>query len=140
MADWVIVVDDDTTNLKAAGHILSKNGMRVTALKSGRLLLEFVTKNKPDLILLDLLMPEMDGFETLRALRKLPEGKDVPVVFLSANEEADAVVEGLSLGAMDFLHKPFVPELLTLRARHIIELDRFRRAAEARGEATGENA
>ena len=65
MADWVIVVDDDTMNLKMAGHILSNNNMRVTALKSGQALLDFVRENGyPDLILLDIKMPEMDGFET----------------------------------------------------------------------------
>ena len=66
MADWIIVVDDDTSNLKVAGHILSKAGMRVTALKSGKLTLDYVRKNGfPDLILLDVNMPDMDGFETL---------------------------------------------------------------------------
>ena len=62
MAEWIVVVDDDTTNLKAAGRVLSDNGMRVTALKSGSLLLDYLGKNTPDLILLDVLMPEMDGF------------------------------------------------------------------------------
>ena len=62
--DWVVVVDDDILNLKMAGHILSKHNMRVTALKSGTALIEFIKTNKPDLILLDIKMPGMDGFET----------------------------------------------------------------------------
>ena len=66
MASWIIIVDDDVTNLKAAGQILSKNNMRVTALKSGKSLLDYVReKGAPDLILLDINMPGMDGFETL---------------------------------------------------------------------------
>ena len=65
MADWVIVVDDDVTNLKMAGHILSKQNMRVTALKSGLALIEYVKTNQPDLILLDVMMPGLDGFETM---------------------------------------------------------------------------
>ena len=72
MADWIIVVDDDTSNLKMAGHILSKANMRVTALKSGQALLDYFDTpgTNADLILLDIKMPEMDGFETLSKLRK----------------------------------------------------------------------
>jgi putative nucleotidyltransferase with HDIG domain len=124
MADWVIVVDDDVTNLKMAGHILSKKGMRVSALKSGRALLDFIGANDaPDLILLDIKMPEMDGFETLRRLRELEAGKnEIPVIFLTADESESSETTGLSLGAMDFIKKPFVPDVLALRVRHIIDL------------------
>jgi putative nucleotidyltransferase with HDIG domain len=124
MADWVIVVDDDVTNLKMAGHILSKKGMRVSALKSGRALLDFIGANDaPDLILLDIKMPEMDGFETLRKLRELEAGKsEIPVIFLTADESESSETTGLSLGAMDFIKKPFVPDVLALRVRHIIDL------------------
>ena len=69
MADWIVVVDDDMSNLKMAGHILSQNNMRVSALKSGKALLDWIKDNSPDLILLDIHMPEMDGFETLKQLR-----------------------------------------------------------------------
>lgn len=129
MADWVIVVDDDTLNLKMAGHILSKNNMRVTALKSGQALLEYIKDNEaPDLILLDIKMPGMDGFETLKKLREQENGKDeIPVIFLTADEDEESETKGLSLGAMDFIKKPFVPEVLTLRVRHIIELIRLQR-------------
>ena len=141
MADWVIVVDDDVSNLKMAGHILSKNNMHVTALKSGQALLDYirgidddVSRNrseKPDLILLDIRMPEMDGFETLLRLRAQQEGGDeIPVIFLTANEDEESEMKGLSLGAMDFIKKPFVPEVLTLRVRHIIDLIRLQRNLE----------
>ena len=129
MADWVIVVDDDVMNLKSAGHILSKNNKRVTALKSGQALLDYIRENEtPDLILLDIKMPEMDGFETLKKLREQENGKDeIPVIFLTANDDEESETTGLSLGAMDFIKKPFVPEVLTLRVRHIIELIRLQR-------------
>lgn len=129
MADWVVVVDDDTMNLKMASHILSKSNMRVTALKSGQSLLDFVKENEtPDLILLDIKMPEMDGFETLKRLREQESGKDeIPVIFLTASEDEESETMGLTLGAMDFIKKPFVPEVLTLRVRHIIELKRLQR-------------
>lgn len=133
MADWVIVVDDDISNLKMAGHILSKNNMRVTALKSGQALLDYVQEHEaPDLILLDIRMPEMDGFETLQRLRELQVGKDeIPVIFLTANEDEQSELMGLSLGAMDFIKKPFVPEVLTIRVRHIIDLIRLQRNLES---------
>ncbi|MBQ9419604.1 MAG: response regulator [Synergistaceae bacterium] len=125
---WIIVVDDDVANLMMAGNLMSKHGMRVTALKSGKALLEYIEKNEvPDLCLLDIKMPDMDGFETLRALRTTQKGKELPVVFLTADESERAETTGLSLGAMDFIKKPFVPEILVLRARHIIDLVRLQK-------------
>ena len=123
--DWVIVVDDDLTNLKMAGHILSKHGMRVSALKSGQALLDYVAANgAPDLILLDIKMPGMDGFETLKRLQQQEAGKaEIPVIFLTADENEESETMGLSLGAMDFIKKPFIPDVLTLRVRHIIDLN-----------------
>lgn len=129
MADWVVVVDDDIMNLKMAGRILSTNNMRVTALKSGQALLDYIKENEtPDLILLDINMPGMDGFETLKKLREQEVGQEeIPVIFLTANDDEDSETRGLSLGAMDFIKKPFVPEVLTLRVRHIIDLIRLQR-------------
>ena len=129
MADWIVVVDDDTLNLKMAGHILSNSNMRVTALKSGQALLDFVQKQgAPDLVLLDVKMPGMDGFETLEKLREQEQGKEeVPVIFLTADEDETSEEKGISMGAMDFIKKPFSPELLVLRVKHIIELVRLRR-------------
>ena len=127
--DWIIVVDDDITNLKMAGHILSKNGMRVSALKSGQALLDYVkTNGSPDLILLDIKMPGIDGFETLKRLREQEAGKDeTPVIFLTADENEESETMGLSLGAMDFIKKPFVPDVLAIRVRHIIDLDHLQK-------------
>ncbi len=129
MADWVIVVDDDVTNLKMAGHILSRKGMRVSALKSGQALLDFISANDtPDLILLDIKMPGMDGFETLRRLREQEAGKEeIPVIFLTADENEESETTGLSLGAMDFIKKPFIPDVLALRVRHIVDLSHLQR-------------
>ena len=131
MTDWVIVVDDDETNLKMAGHILSRAHMRVTAMKSGEALIDYIReKEVPDLILLDVKMPGMDGFETLAGLRKMEKGKMVPVIFLTADEKEDTEVKGLTAGAMDFIKKPFVPEVLTVRVRHMIDLDHLQRNLE----------
>lgn len=125
-----MVVDDDTANLQVAGRILSSGNMRVTALRSGKALLDYITKNgAPDLILLDINMPEMDGFEAMRRLRNMErEIADIPVIFLTADENAESESLGLSLGAMDFIKKPFVPEVLLTRVRHTIELITLRRS------------
>ena len=128
MADWVIVVDDDITNLKMAGHILSRQNMRVTALKSGTALIEYVKTNQPDLILLDIMMPGLDGFETMKILKEQMEpGKEIPIIFLTADENQESEMKGLQLGAMDFIRKPFAPEILVLRVKHTIELVRLQR-------------
>lgn len=124
MTKWIMVVDDDTANLQMAGHILSKNHMRVTALKSGQLLLDYVAnKGVPDLILLDIKMPEMDGFETLRQLRELEKEKgieEIPVIFLTADEERETESRGFEVGVADFIRKPFHPDVLMRRIDHIV--------------------
>lgn len=125
MADWVVVVDDDVTNLKMAGTILSRHGMRVTALKSGTVLLNYVHDNHPDLILLDIKMPGLDGFATLERLKESNDTADIPVIFLTADDNEASETRGLQLGAMDFIKKPFVPDVLVLRVRHTIELVRL---------------
>ena len=131
MADWVIVVDDDPANQKFAGYILSNSGYRVTALKSGQAFLDYVAKNgHPDLVLLDINMPEMDGFETLRRFREQAPEKDTPVLFLTADENEESETKGLSLGAMDFIKKPFVPDVLVIRVRHIIDLNHLQKNLE----------
>ena len=124
MAKWIIVVDDDTANLKMAGHILSKNNMRVTAFKSGSTFLDYVNDNgMPDLVLLDIKMPVMDGFETLGELRKLEQQKGLmktPVVFLTADEDVDTETRGFEVGVSDFIRKPFNPDVLLRRIDNIM--------------------
>ena len=115
MAKWIIVVDDDTANLKIAGHILSKNNMRVTALKSGKSFLEYVDGNgMPDLVLLDIMMPEMDGITAMSAIR---QHSNVPVILLTAKSEDTDKILGLNVGADDYITKPFNPLEVTARVR-----------------------
>ena len=133
MTKWVIVVDDDTSNLKIAGHILSKNNIRVTALKSGKAFIEYVGSNgMPDLVLLDIKMPEMDGFETLTKLREIEADKGLmktPVVFLTADDDVDTETRGFEVGVSDFIRKPFNPDVLVRRINNILsnsqEMGRF---------------
>ena len=136
MANWIIVVDDDATTLKLAGHLLSKAGYRVTALQSGRVAIDYVRKNGiPDLFLLDVNMPDLDGFQTLNLLRKeMSPGQEVPAAFLTAENRHEQEARGLESGAMDYIKKPFDPDVLVTRVRRILDvqtqMNRFARNAE----------
>ena len=134
MEEHVVVVDDDVIILKNANTVLSEAGFKVTCLKSGRLLLDYVAKNAIDMLLLDIKMPDLDGFETMRLLRKWENEngiKEIPVIFFTANDDCESETMGLSLGAMDFIRKPFVAEVLTLRVRHLLDLIRLQRNLHA---------
>ena len=128
MAKWIMVVDDDTANLQMAGHILSKNNMRVTALKSGRAMLDYVKeKGAPDLILLDIKMPEMDGFESLKHLKELEKEmgiNEIPVIFLTADENTGTESRGFEEGVADFIRKPFNPDVLLKRIDNVISMQK----------------
>lgn len=125
MSDWILVVDDDTSNLRMASRILSAEQMRVSCLKSGEDALTFLHDNRPDLILLDVHMPGKDGFETLASIRSGKETAEIPVIFLTADDDSNTETRGLEAGAKDFIKKPFVPEVLLLRVRHTIDLFRL---------------
>lgn len=120
MSKWILVIDDDISNLKMASHILGSEKMRVSCSKSGGDAMKFLQENRPDLILLDVHMPEMDGFETLDAIRKSESTADIPVIFLTADEDSDTESKGFEAGAMDFIKKPFVPEEFLLRVRRVL--------------------
>lgn len=130
MDERVVVVDDDTMILKQANMVLTEAGFKVTCLKSGRLLMDYINMNSIDIILLDIRMPEMDGFETICALREWEKNNSreaVPVIFLTANEDSDSEAKGLSLGAMDFIRKPFSSEVLKIRIRNLLDLTMLQR-------------
>ena len=125
MRNWILVVDDDAMNLRMASRILSAEKALVSCLKSGEDALKFLRDNRPDLILLDIHMPGMDGFETIAAIKENKATADIPVIFLTADDDSEAETKGLEMGAMDFIKKPFVPKVLQLRVRHTIELVRL---------------
>ena len=130
MDERVVVVDDDAIILKNANLILAEAGFKVTCLKSGKLLMDYIAVNPVDLLLLDIRMPDMDGFETIRVLREWESDNSreaVPVIFLTANEDSESEARGLSLGALDFIRKPFSSEALKIRVRNLIDLIRLQR-------------
>jgi CheY-like chemotaxis protein len=108
----VLAVDDVPLNLLLVEKMLSKFNFRIRKAANGRVALEEIAKEKPDLILLDLLMPEVDGFEVLRQVRENPETAGIRVVILSALNSTDDIVKGYQYGANDFITKPIIMEKL----------------------------
>ncbi len=124
MNEWVVIVDDEVLSLTNARTLLTEENMRVSCMKSGRELLRYMEKNTPDLILLDILMPEMDGFETYHALRELEEktGRNkTPVIFLTGEIDASIEQRSLKIGASDFIKKPFDKDVLVSRIRNTVK-------------------
>ena len=138
---WVTIVDDDEMNLKLAERILTKSNVGVSKIHSGEELLNFLKENHPDLILLDINMPGMDGFETMKRLRaEETDIADIPVIFLTSENDTNTEKRALALGAKDFIRKPFIPEILTLRVTQIAELLRLQKhLAEEVDRKTKEN-
>ena len=134
--DWVLIVGEDMVNLEFAGHTLGKSGVRATSISSGAALLDYFKENastSPDLILMDINMPGMDGFETLGKLRELSNGPfEIPVIFL-ADQGQDYETRALQLGAIDYIRKPFAPDILVSRVRNALrtreKLQQFEREA-----------
>ena len=108
----VLAVDDVPLNLLLVEKMLSKFNFQIRKAGNGRIALEEIAKEKPDLILLDLMMPEVDGFEVLRQVRENPETANIRVVILSALNSTDDIVKGYQLGANDFITKPIIIEKL----------------------------
>lgn len=113
----VLVVDDDRMNLRILGGILRADGYLLAEAASGERGLEVYAEFRPDLVLLDVMMPGIDGFETCRRLKAAYGEKSAPVIFITAKNESDDVVEGLEAGGVDYLPKPFKPKEVAARIR-----------------------
>ena len=120
----IFVVDDNDTNLTAAKDALDGT-FKAFALRSAARMFKLAEKIIPDLILLDISMPEMDGFEAMHILKSDKRLKDVPVIFLTASQDTQTEIKGFELGALDFIHKPFSPPVLIRRIETHIETDRL---------------
>ena len=108
----VLAVDDVPLNLLLVEKMLAKFKFRIRKASGGRQAMEEISLEKPDLILLDLMMPEIDGFEVLRRVRENPETSEIRVVILSALNSTEDIVRGYQMGANDFITKPIIMEKL----------------------------
>ena len=126
MQQTILVVDDDGINLKIAMLIL-KEHFEVLCANSGQVALNLLKRRIPDLILLDYRMPNMDGFEVMEQLQNTEEYKDIPVIFLTGDHDRETEMKALQKGAMDFITKPFVAEIMLQRVSRILELRRLQK-------------
>ena len=124
----ILVVDDTPANIQALSATLKDKGYQVSVATSGRQALEVVSRRRPDLILLDVMMPEMDGFETCRRLKESAATNDIPVIFLTARTETADIVQGFELGAVDYVAKPFHAHELLARVNTHLTMDDLRRS------------
>ncbi len=116
----ILIVDDIPTNIQVLGSVLRKAGYEVAFTDNGQDAINKAKSNHYDLILLDIMMPNMDGFEACRILKKNPESKDIPIIFLTAKTDSESLIKGFDLGAVDYLTKPFkAAELLARVKTHI---------------------
>jgi two-component system NtrC family sensor kinase len=119
----VLVVDDDPANVRLIQAYLAAEGLRVACASSGQEALERVSEGGMDLVLLDIRMPQMDGFEVCRRIRQNPLNAGMPVVFLTAEfNDAASEIEGLEAGADEYLHKPILRRELVLRVKNLLRL------------------
>ncbi len=127
MSYRIVVVDDDLLSLKSAKALLDDQDMLVSCLRSGKDLLKYLEKNTPDIILLDILMPDMDGFETYRAVRDYEEKEKkppTPIIFLTGENNSEVERRGLSEGASDFIRKPLDRDILIKRIANTVDSNR----------------
>jgi len=125
----IMVVDDTPSNLQYAMQVLSDK-YKVVPLKSGVAALSALDKIKPDLILLDIEMPDMDGYETIRKVKLKDECENIPVIFLTSHADMESEIRGFKEGAGDFILKPFVPEIMLARVASQIQLSSLVNAFE----------
>jgi DNA-binding NtrC family response regulator len=131
-ADRILLVDDDATNLDVLRHTLDGRGYRLFVTRSGESAVEVARRVKPSLVLLDVVMPGIDGYETCRRLKADPQTRAAAVIFLSSLDEAKDKVRGLEVGAVDFVSKPFQKDEVVARVNTHLTLQRLRRQLETR--------
>ena len=123
----ILIVDDLPKNLQVLGIILREKDYEIAAAAGGRQALEMVGTRLPDLILLDVIMPEPDGFQVCEKLKASAETKDIPVIFLTARTGTEDIVKGFELGAVDYVTKPFNKAELLARVGSHLELQKAQR-------------
>ncbi len=129
-AGRILIVDDQPANLDVLRQVLEMDGHQVLLAPSGQVALRSAAKGAPDLILLDVMMPEMNGYEVCRRLKDDPVTQPIPVVFITANDDTDDIVAGFDAGAMDYIAKPFKQSEVLSRVRSHLALYRLTQELE----------
>lgn len=127
----VMIVDDTPANIDVLRRILNEEGFEISIAMSGEAALALVEKNQPNLILLDVMMPGIDGFETCRRLKAKPETRNIPVIFVTAKTEIEDIVCGFRLGSVDYIAKPFKREEVISRVKTHLKIERLIKKQES---------
>lgn len=123
----ILVVDDNPQNVQVLAKTLEQENYELAVAMTGKDALDFAAAEEPDLILLDVMMPEMDGYEVCRILKNSTASANVPVIFLTAKREPDDIVKGFDAGGVDYIIKPFNAHELLARVKTHVELSQARR-------------
>jgi two-component system, cell cycle response regulator len=126
----ILVVDDTRANVNVLSETLGGQGYEIFVALSGEMALKILKKVNPDLILLDVMMPGIDGFDVCREIKSDDETKDIPIIFLTAKTDKEDIVKGFKLGAIDFVTKPFQQEELLARVETQVQLRKAQREKE----------
>ena len=128
MNERILVVDDTPANIQTVAAILKGKGYQLSVATNGKQALDALTKIRPDLILLDVMMPELDGFETCQRIKSSEAWRDIPVIFLTAKTDTADIVKGFEMGAVDYVGKPFNAHELLARVSTHLTVDQLRRS------------
>jgi class 3 adenylate cyclase len=128
MNERILVVDDTPANIQTVAAILKGKGYQLSVATNGKQALDALTKIRPDLILLDVMMPELDGFETCQRIKSSEAWRDIPVIFLTAKTDTADIVKGFEMGAVDYVGKPFNAHELLARVSTHLTIDQLRRS------------
>jgi len=126
----ILIVDDVADNIQVAMSILKEENYEFSFATSGDSALELIDNNSFDLILLDVMMPGLDGYEVCMRIRSNPETEDVPVIFVTAKSDVDSIRKGFETGAQDYIIKPFQADELLARVQTHIELYRAKKVLQ----------
>ncbi len=118
----VFVAEDMPRSMQTICNILARENFKIAAAGDGVRALQMIPVVKPDLVLLDIMMPEKNGFEVCQELKKNPETKDIPIIFITAKSDSDDIIKGLKAGAVDYVCKPFNSEELLCRVKAHLEM------------------
>jgi phosphoserine phosphatase RsbU/P len=134
MNEHILVVDDTPANIQILVGILKEKGYQLSVATNGREALRVLERVRPDLILLDVMMPEMDGFETCRQIKNSDTLREIPIIFLTAKTDTEDIVKGFEIGAVDYVAKPFNAHELLARINTHLTIDQLRRNLEEKNE------
>ena len=130
----LLLVDDQPANLDVLRRVLENQGYRIMLAPSGQVALKSAARALPDLILLDVMMPEMDGYEVCRRLKADAATRDIPVIFITANDQSEGLVDGFNAGAVDYVAKPFREEEVLMRVQTHLRISGLSRALAEKNE------